>query len=246
MITNTVEKISVGNIDRKPVDSRVYYPSYKSFDEFLDLERLRSLDSYITRQIRRHAATARADYFVNAHRLDQSTPYKPGVREVWLARTRPDVPYNYLDLDRSELWTKTPEADSFTLLMEFIATLPFESTGRILIIYDDTGATVPAHRDHENTNICNDFIWFRTNLKKPFYLLDQHSGEKLYVNSYSAWFDAVNQFHGSDAADGLSFSIRVDGHFTETFKRQIPRAEFNAASTPSLWASEDKIIWQHE
>ena len=237
MVTKALENQTV-TVDTAPrdVDGRIVYPSYKSFDQFIDVERLRSLDGYITREIRRHAATAQPDYFVNQHRLNPDSPYKPGVREIWLTRTLPGVPYDYLDLDRGELWQRTAECERFTLLMDLIDTLPFRSTGRILIIFDDSGEAVPAHRDHENTEICNDFIWLRTNLKKPFYLLDQFTGEKQYVSGYSAWFDAVNQFHGSDAADGLSFSIRVDGHFTPEFRQQIPVPRSNAASTPSLWA----------
>lgn len=227
---------------RGVTDPRIHYPSYKSFDAFIDVERLRSLDAYVAKQIRRHVESGPADFFVNQHRLDDDLPYRPGVREIWLTRTAPGVPYDYLDLDRSELWTRTPESEPFTLLMEFIDTLPFRSTGRMLIIFDDTGKTVPAHRDHLNTEIRNDFIWMRTNLRKPFYLLDQLSGEKLYVNSYSAWFDTVNQFHGCGAGDGLTFSIRVDGHFTDEFRRMIPRPEINAASTPSLWASIESYV----
>jgi hypothetical protein len=242
VIAKTFENSAITVDAGTGLDPRINYPSYKSFDRFIDVERLRSLDAYIARQIRRHVATATPDYFVNEHRLDADSPYKPGVREIWLSRTLPGVPYNYLDLDRTELWARTPECESFTLLMEFIDTLPFESTGRILIIYDDSGSAVPAHRDHENTEICNDFIWFRTNLRKPFYMLDKFASEKLYVGSYSAWFDAVNQFHGSDAGNGLTFSIRVDGHFTDEFRRMIPRPERNAASTPSLWASLERDV----
>lgn len=77
---------------------------------------------------------------------------------------------------------------------------------------------------------------------KPFYVLDQHTGEKLYVDSFSAWFDTVNQYHGSDPADGLTFSIRVDGRFTDEFAAKIPRPGNNAASTPSYWAAiEGKV-----
>jgi hypothetical protein len=115
--------------------------------------------------------------------------------------------------------------------------LPFKATGRRLIIYDDSGAMVPAHRDHKEIDICHEFIWFRTNLKKPLYMLNHLTNEKLYVESYSAWFDSVNQYHGSDSIDGLSFSIRVDGIFTDEFRRQIPKPSFNAASTPSYWAT---------
>ena len=67
-------------------------------------------------------------------------------------------------------------------------------------------------------------------------MLNHQTNEKKYVESYTAWFDSVNQFHGSDPYDGLSFSIRVDGIFTDEFKAQIPKPDYNLASTPSFWA----------
>ena len=231
------EVVYKDNPDLAMIDSRITYPSYKSFDEFIDLEKLRSLDGYITEKIKNHIKTQQEDYFLNLHRLDESSPYQPGVREIWLSRTESDVPYNYLDLDRTEVWRPTEAAEEFSLLMDFIRTLPFKATGRMLIIYDDSGAAVPAHRDHLNPEICHDFVWFRTNLSKPLYMLNHKTGEKKYVESYSAWFDSVNQYHGSDAKDGLSFSMRVDGAFTDEFKAKIPKPEYNAASTPSYWAS---------
>jgi hypothetical protein len=68
-------------------------------------------------------------------------------------------------------------------------------------------------------------------------MLNQNTNEKKYVTSYSAWFDSVNQYHGCDPFEGLSFSIRVDGKFTDEFRERIPKPEINAASTPSYWAS---------
>ena len=68
-------------------------------------------------------------------------------------------------------------------------------------------------------------------------MLSSDTGEKKYVESYSAWFDAVNQYHGCDAAEGLTFSIRVDGVFTDEFRSAIPNPRFNRASAPALWAS---------
>jgi hypothetical protein len=220
------------------VDDRITYPSYKSFDEFIDVPRLRSLDDYLTKKIQQHIKTQQEDYFINYYRLEDSAPYQPGVREIWLARTKPGTPYEYLDLNRTELWEPTEYAAEFVPLMNFIESLPFKERGRVLIIYDDAGKAVPAHRDHVETDICHEFIWFRTNLKKPFYVLNHQTGEKKYVDSYSAWFDSVNQYHGSDAVPGdLSFSIRVDGKFTDEFRNLIPQPEFNQASTPSFWAS---------
>jgi hypothetical protein len=217
------------------VDPRISYPCYKSFDEFIDVERLKALDGYLTERIQRHIhAQNDLRFYTGPYRLNDNTPDRPGSRMIYLAQsTEPD---SYFDLDRAELWQPTEATAEFSLLMDFIASLPFKDTGRMLIMYDDVCRPVPAHRDHIETEMCHDFIWFRTNLKKPFYMLNHRTGEKKYVESYSAWFDSVNQFHGSDAFDGLSFSIRVDGHFTDAFKKRIPVPERNLASTPALWA----------
>jgi hypothetical protein len=122
--------------------------------------------------------------------------------------------------------------------MAFIATLPFLATGRMIIMYDFNARAVPAHRDHDSVDLCHEFIWFRTNLAKPFYMLDPETGEKLYVASHSAWFDTVNQYHGADAGTGLSFSIRIDGRFSEDLRCRIPACPENRASAPALWANQ--------
>ncbi len=231
------KSVSANGSAPTPFDARIIYPSYKSFDEFINVAELQRLDGYITERIKSHIKTEKDDFFLNLHRLDENSPYQPGVREIWLTRTRADVPYDYLDLDRTDVWQFTEAAEEFAELMNFIGTLPFKTTGRMLIIYDDSGAAVPAHRDHVETDVCHEFVWFRTNTKKPLYMLNHLTNEKLYVESYSAWFDSVNQYHGSDSIGGLSFSIRVDGVFTDEFRQKIPEPPFNTASTPSYWAT---------
>jgi hypothetical protein len=213
------------------------YPCYVDFDQFIDVERLRSLDGLLTERIRCHARDGADSFFLNEHRLEEESAYRPGVREIWLTELRPGTPYDYLDLDNPGLWQPTRAAIEFAPLMEFLATLPFAATGRILIIYDQEGNSVPAHRDHVETGVCNEFVWMRTNFAKPFYLLDPTSSKKLYVSSHSAWFDTVNQYHGADACHGLSFSIRVDGVFSNEFRRQIPHRSHRRSATPAVWAN---------
>ncbi len=222
-------------IEQAKVDPRIKYPCYKSFDEFIDVERLKSLDGYITEKIRERIASQKDfQFYTGPFRLKTSSPARPGSRMIYLAQSgRPD---SYFDLDKPELWQPTHEANEFSPLMDFIATLPFKATARMLIMYDDVARPISAHRDHESQEVCHEFVWFRTNLGKPFYMLNHRTKEKLYVDSYSAWFDTVNQFHGTDPQDGLSFSIRVDGLFTDEFKRRIPVPAYNPASTPALWA----------
>jgi len=217
-----------------PVDPRVFYPSYKSFDEFIDVDWLRSLDRYIEERIERRIRTEQDHkFYTGPYRLSPAVADRPGSRMIYLARS--GMPDDYFDLDRTELWQPTEAAEEFAELMQFIATLPFERTGRMLIMYDDCPREVPAHRDHVETGVLHEFIWLRTNLRKKFYMLNYTTGEKVYVDGHSAWFDTVNQFHGCEGCDGLSFSIRIDGVFTEEFRSRIPRPPFNAASTPSFW-----------
>jgi hypothetical protein len=232
LTTEVVEEI---NPDDLPVDPRIRYPSYKSFDNFFDVERLASLDGYMTQKIKRRL-NAQKDYqfYTGPYKLEDSSLSLPGTKMIYLSYS--EKPDSYFDLDKTELWKLSEAATEFSLLMDFIKTLPFKSTGRMLIMYDTVARPVSAHRDHVETEICHDFLWFRTNLKKPFYMLNHKTNEKKYVESYSAWFDSVNQFHGSDPYDGLSFSIRVDGHFTDDFKAKIPKPAYNLASTPSFWA----------
>ena len=214
------------------------YPSYMPMDEFVDVERLRSLDAHITERVKDHIKQQKDPFFLNQHRLEPDSLYEPGVREIWLTRTKAGTPYDYLDLDRTELWEFTEAASEFNLLTDFIKTLPFSAFGRILLIYDDGGRTVPAHRDHERSDICHEFIWMRTNTRKPFFTLDPETSEKQYVDGNTAWFDTVNQNHGSDAGTGLTFSIRVDGRFTADLREQIPYSTDNPASTPAIWAKQ--------
>lgn len=217
----------------------IKYPSYKALDDFIDVERLKSLDAYVTERLmkRRHYG-ADLKFYTGPFRLNDEAPERPGSRMVYLKQS--SQPDSYFDLDKTELWLPAPASSEFSQLMDFIATLPFESTGRTLIMYDDSGHAVPAHRDHSEVEVCHEFIWFRTNLKKPFFMLDPRANEKQYVQSYTAWFDSVNQFHGSDESEGLTFSIRVDGVFTRDFRKLIPALETNRAATPSAWAQVER------
>ena len=218
------------------MDRETLYPSYKDLDPFIDVERLRSLDSYVRTRIERRLAEARdLAFYTGPFLLDGKDPHLPGSRLIYLSRS--SAPENYYDLDRTEMWETSEEAELFPELMDFIATLPFKATGRMIIMYDDSGRAVSAHRDHDSAELCHEFIWMRTNLDKPFFMLEPATGEKLYVASHSAWFDTVNQYHGADATDGLSFSIRIDGVFTDAFRAQIPYPETGRSRAAACWAA---------
>lgn len=210
------------------------YPSYVDLDPFIDPDRLRGLDAYIRERLERRVQNAKdLAFYTGPFLLDERQPYLPGSRLVYL--TQSEREQDYYDLDRTDLWRRTEDAELFSELMSFIDTLPFDGTGRIIIMYDDSGRPVSAHRDHDSAHLCHEFIWFRTNFDKPFFMLNPESGEKLYVRSHAAWFDTVNQYHGADGTGGLSFSIRVDGRFNADFRRLITFPDGNRAAAAACW-----------
>lgn len=217
------------------IDPRISYPSYKSFDDYIDVERLKSLDGYVTERIEHRLAQQKdLQFYTGPFTIAEKAPVKPGSKMVYLSQPKGED--NYYDLDNPAAWEPAEGAGEFAELMDFIRTLPFKATARMLIMYDPEGRAVTAHRDHVSYDLCHEFIWFRTNLRKPFYMLNENTGEKQYVESHSAWFDSVNQFHGGDETGELAISIRVDGQFSDAFKARIPTPQTNLASTPSLWA----------
>ena len=217
--------------------SAARYPCYKSLDDFIDVEWLKSLDGHIRQRLeRRLSAPEDLAFYTGPFTLEADAPVLPGSRLVYLSRSKREE--NYYDLDRPDIWEQGEDAAEFSELMHFIATLPFKATGRMIIMYDSSGRAVTAHRDHDSADLCHEYIWFRTNFAKPFYMLNPESGEKLYVRSHSAWFDTVNQYHGADASSGLTFSIRVDGVFTDEFRSRIPFPKSRTAAAPALWACE--------
>jgi hypothetical protein len=220
----------------EPLDPRIRYPSYVSIDPFVEVERLKALDGYLRSRIERRL-TEEGDrrFYTGPFLLNPDEADRPGTRMIHLSRSK--RPPDYYDLNKPDVWEPTEEAGEFSALMDFIATLPFERTARMMIIYDDVARPVSAHRDHDSTDLLHEFVWFRTNLDKPFYMLEPGTGERSYVRSYCAWFDTVNQFHGADGAEGLTWSLRVDGEFTEAFRSHMPAPATNRASTPALWAA---------
>jgi hypothetical protein len=205
-------------------------------DSYIDVARLRALDPYLRERLQQRIDRERdLHFYTGPFLLREDAAAVPGARMVALSRSsREEV---YLDLDRTELWQPSEEAADFPELMAFIETLPFKARGRMLIIYDQLGRAVTAHRDHDLIDLCHEFIWFRTNLAKPFFMLNPRTGERRDVASYSAWFDTVNQYHGADATGGLAWSIRVDGVFSDEFRAMIPMPGEGRSAAAAHWAA---------
>ncbi|MEM7201461.1 MAG: hypothetical protein AAF628_14415 [Planctomycetota bacterium] len=222
-------------VRKEPTDPRAVYPGYRSFDEDIDVERLKGLDEFLKDRIAAHLRRGDCAKFSTGNaKGSMFARRRPGSRIIHLTRK---TTTDYFDLDKPEVWHRTPAADDFAPLMEFVDTLPFKGVARVIIMCDDRGRRVTEHRDHTWPDLLHEFVWFRSNLDKRFYLRDNAGRHREYVESYSAWFDTVNQLHGAEPSGDFTFSMRVDGVFSDALRARIPRPSCNRACTPTLWAS---------
>lgn len=117
-------------------------------------------------------------------------------------------------------WTENKEI--FSELIEWIYTqLPFTEVGRILFFIHEHHCEIPIHRDGTNYHPhTNEFLWINPRGTKKFFIYNEETGEKNYVTTPVAFFNDLD-LHGGDPINSMSWSLRVDGTFTDDFRKQL-------------------------
>ncbi|MBY0589277.1 hypothetical protein K2X85_19050 [bacterium] len=193
---------------------------WTSLDEYVDVDRLRALDTSLTERL--HDLSTKYPNWTSRFMTWHTTHLAPEAKPKALLLTDKPNCKTYSEQMRDQRgFSPTLEASLFADLFAFIETMPFQYTGRILIIFDDAGLDTPAHVDHSDPTWRQEFIWFRPNLNKRFYVLDDNSNQKVYIDSYSAWFDTGKTRHGVDGCKRFAISIRVDGVFIPEFRHKL-------------------------
>ena len=103
----------------------------------------------------------------------------------------------------------------------------FEHIGRVIFFHCEADGIPFEHRDLDAKNGVNvvkphrnEFIHVRPNTKKAFYLWDPETKDKTYLNTRAAWWNDVD-WHGGERIMEQSYSLRIDGKFTEEFRKQL-------------------------
>ncbi len=69
-------------------------------------------------------------------------------------------------------------------------------------------------------NFIPEFIHIKTDLDRPFYLLNTDTNTRTYINTRVAWWDE-RDWHGGEPINRSTYTVRINGRFTEDFKRKI-------------------------
>lgn len=115
-------------------------------------------------------------------------------------------------------------AKFFPELINYINTLPFTEYGRVLFFLHEHNSDMLIHSDVREDRRYqphrSEFLWLRTKLDKDFFIFDPDTNKKYPVESYSAFFND-HDFHGGRPTKMMTFSLRIDGFFTEEFREKI-------------------------
>jgi len=121
----------------------------------------------------------------------------------------------------------TPDAEYFPELKKWIESLigpVFEHVGRIIIFKAEHDGITALHRDliHPTETDYSDhrheFIHLRTRLDRPFYIWDRELDKKIETTAHAIFFNDQD-WHNGGTANVQTFSIRIDGKFTEQFRQ---------------------------
>lgn len=132
--------------------------------------------------------------------------------------------------DRTAPRKLTPEAEYFPNVVKWVESLVgtvFEDIGRVIFFHCEADGIPFEHRDLDAKNGIdvikphrNEFIHIRPNTKKAFYLWDPETKDKTYLNTRAAWWNDVD-WHGGEKIMEQSYSLRIDGKFTEEFRKKL-------------------------
>lgn len=138
---------------------------------------------------------------------------------------------DYHSIAKADANPWTDNATHFPELTKWIKEQPFESIGRVIFFIHEHDCDLVKHSDlkyskepsqrytadqpHET-----EFIWIRPTMDKSFFVYNEATDEKIYVKGHSAWFNSYD-VHGGDREPVMTFSLRIDGVFTDNFRKKL-------------------------
>lgn len=136
--------------------------------------------------------------------------------------------------DRTAERKLTEEAKFFPNTVQWIENMItdciFENIGRVIFFHCDHDGIPFEHRDldakqgiftnDQYTLHRHEFIHIRPNTKNQFYIRDPDTEMKYGINTRAAWWNDQD-WHGGNKIKEQSYSLRIDGKFTEKFRRKL-------------------------
>jgi hypothetical protein len=139
--------------------------------------------------------------------------------------------YFILDLKPNWFRTKTqdlyPWADiieKFPYTKKCIEQLPFKEIGRVVIYGSWPEARVPCHRDQPMYEGFDHHINFNPGGYRSVFIYDSLNDNKIFLpKDYKLYAYNTSDYHGVDPLPHFSYTIRVDGKYSDAGLELIPK-----------------------
>lgn len=92
----------------------------------------------------------------------------------------------------------------------------FKEIGRTMLFVSERHSPTPIHTDLAPGSRKDQFIWVNPAMLKRFFVYDEKTDTRHHITSMFSVFDNAS-FHGGEPTDRSTFSIRVDGLFSDEF-----------------------------
>lgn len=123
---------------------------------------------------------------------------------------------------------RTETANYFPEVVSWIDSLIeqeiFSHIGRVIFFVQESGGISFEHKDPSidpnSPDILSEFIHIRPTLDRPFYIRDSETLEKTYIDTRIGYWNDQD-WHGGDPVMKPTYSLRIDGVFTKSFKEKL-------------------------
>ncbi len=132
--------------------------------------------------------------------------------------------------DRTAPRKLTEEASHFPNTVKWVESMVgtiFKDIGRVIFFHCEHDGLPFEHRDLDAKNGVNvvkphrnEFIHIRPDTRNQFYLWDPETKNKYGLNTRAAWWNDVD-WHGGNKVMAQTYSIRIDGKFTDEFRKKL-------------------------
>lgn len=145
---------------------------------------------------------------------------------VYLRQPKPglDPILAYLKKGDEDIFDWTDNIDKFPNLRKWLDDVRgsiFDSYGRIIFFIHEHDCKLLIHRDGMAYRPHNsEFLWLNPTRSKRFFVYDEDTEERHYVDTGAAFFNDLDM-HGGDPQGSMSWSLRIDGRFSREFKKRI-------------------------
>jgi hypothetical protein len=92
----------------------------------------------------------------------------------------------------------------------------FAEYGRIVVFLNEPNGYTPIHYDSLDRTRPDEFVWISLDNRKKMFVFDNKTNRKYYLDTNIGMFDTAN-YHGADVSNLASWSVRVDGVFSDQF-----------------------------